>query len=400
MTAKVVIGAAFGDEGKGLAVDAYASAARKPLVIRFNGGCQAGHTVQTPAGKRHVFHHVGAGAFAGAPTFLSKHFLVNPGVFLKEVWTLNTMGLIVEVHADSRAHVTTPYDIMLNRWAEEDRGDARHGSCGEGINETVVRGLDGIVITASDMLGEPAFLEQALDRVIDYAQQRARSIGLQMTTAREGHLTGHKAKSGFMAYAALLRGKLRLADPDIIKDYEPIFEGAQGLLLDQNNKAMFPHLTRSNTGLTNVAEICGEAGIKRVDVTYMMRPYFTRHGAGPLPHEGDISDFAEVVDPTNQPGPWQGNLRFAPLDINLVRLAIFEDLSRAEVITVTAGLGVSCLDQIRISTKLQVDGGSTLSFRCSIPDDLSTLIGLPVALESRGPTRKSVTFKQAETVGA
>src|ERR1700730_14751416 len=83
-SAKVVIGANFGDEGKGLAVDALAARMTRPIVIRFNGGAQAGHTVTTPDGRRHVFSHVGAGAFLDAPTFLSRFFVVQPGVFARE----------------------------------------------------------------------------------------------------------------------------------------------------------------------------------------------------------------------------------------------------------------------------------------------------------------------------
>ena len=65
---KVVIGANFGDEGKGLMTDYFASKSNKSLVVRFNGGGQAGHTVTTKDGRRHVFHHFGSGIFAGADT--------------------------------------------------------------------------------------------------------------------------------------------------------------------------------------------------------------------------------------------------------------------------------------------------------------------------------------------
>src|ERR1041384_2446319 len=74
-----VIGANWGDEGKGLITDYLA--AKEPdssLVIRFNGGANAGHTVVTPAGLRHVFGHYGSGTLAGARTFLSRHFICNP----------------------------------------------------------------------------------------------------------------------------------------------------------------------------------------------------------------------------------------------------------------------------------------------------------------------------------
>ena len=79
-----VIGANFGDEGKGLMTDYFCSQNKKSLNIRFNGGAQAGHTVVTPDGKRHVFSHIGSGTFSGADTYLSEFFTLNPIMFMKE----------------------------------------------------------------------------------------------------------------------------------------------------------------------------------------------------------------------------------------------------------------------------------------------------------------------------
>ncbi len=92
-TAQVVIGAQFGDEGKGRLIDHYATlAGGDSIVIRFNGGAQAGHTVVTPEGQRHIFSHVGSGAFAGAATFLSRFFVANPILLLKEMKRLAEWG--------------------------------------------------------------------------------------------------------------------------------------------------------------------------------------------------------------------------------------------------------------------------------------------------------------------
>src|SRR3954469_646850 len=102
-SARVVIGANFGDEGKGLLTDYYAALAGeegypvRAYVIRFNGGAQAGHTVVTPGeGKRHIFSHFGSGALAGATTFLSRFFVVNPIFFRNECKALNLGGVSVD----------------------------------------------------------------------------------------------------------------------------------------------------------------------------------------------------------------------------------------------------------------------------------------------------------------
>ena len=83
-TARVVIGAQFGDEGKGrLTAHHVVEVGDDAIVVRFNGGAQAGHTVVAPDGRRHVFSHVGSGALTGAATYLSRFFVANPILFLK-----------------------------------------------------------------------------------------------------------------------------------------------------------------------------------------------------------------------------------------------------------------------------------------------------------------------------
>ena len=81
---KVVIGANFGDEGKGLMTDYFASKEDNAIVVLHNGGAQRGHTVITPEGYRHVFRHFGSGAYVGAATYITKEFIVNPILFRQE----------------------------------------------------------------------------------------------------------------------------------------------------------------------------------------------------------------------------------------------------------------------------------------------------------------------------
>ena len=84
-TAYAVLGASYGDECKGLTTDYLCSKTKGPVtVIRFNGGAQAGHTVQAPNGTRHVFHHFSSGSMLGAQTYLGQHFVCNPILFHEE----------------------------------------------------------------------------------------------------------------------------------------------------------------------------------------------------------------------------------------------------------------------------------------------------------------------------
>ena len=136
MNVTAVIGANFGDEGKGLMTDYFSD--KKTVVVRHNGGAQAGHTVVTPDGIRHVFSHFGSGTLAGAATFLGPRFIINPLLWKKELGILKKMGFDPKVFY-AGGLVTTPYDMLINEEIERSRGDGRHGSCGVGINETVTR---------------------------------------------------------------------------------------------------------------------------------------------------------------------------------------------------------------------------------------------------------------------
>ena len=135
--AKIVIGANFGDEGKGLTTDYLSMGGNDPIVVRFNGGAQAGHTVQTIDNKAHVFHHVGSGSFLDIPTFLSKFFIVNPTAFVLELEELEALSMKPRLYLDIRAPLTTPYDMIINWAIETKRGNSRHGSCGFGIDQTM-----------------------------------------------------------------------------------------------------------------------------------------------------------------------------------------------------------------------------------------------------------------------
>ena len=117
LEADVVIGANLGDEGKGLFTDYLSSRYDAPIIIRYNGGAQAGHTVETPDGMRHVFSHFGSGSFAGGSTYLSRFFVVNPLLFLRELQTLESLHLKPLVMVAPDCPVTTPFDMMVNQIA-------------------------------------------------------------------------------------------------------------------------------------------------------------------------------------------------------------------------------------------------------------------------------------------
>ena len=140
---KIVIGANFGDEGKGLMTDYFCHQAEQRnencIVVLHNGGAQRGHTVTTPTGIKHIFHHFGSGTFCGADTYCSKDFILNPMIFSQEFDELKVLGYEPKVYIHPLCKITTPFDMILNQIIEEHRSGNRHGSCGVGIYETLLR---------------------------------------------------------------------------------------------------------------------------------------------------------------------------------------------------------------------------------------------------------------------
>ena len=310
MKAKAVIGASFGDEGKGLTVDYLCARGDGGVVVRFSGGANAGHTVVTPEGERHVFRTIGAGAFHGVPTFLSSFVSVNPIALLLEGQQLERLGVRPEIYASPECLVTTFADIIINRRLEDARNAGRHGSTGMGISETIERSnVPELRITLADVFNG-ASLEAKVAEICDkYARFRTGKPIVEPTMA-----------DGFLRACQRLPDVVFPAGIGQCKD--PIFEGSQGLLLDQDNQEFFPHVTRSHTGMKNVRVLCSQAGISEIEPYYITRTYLTRHGAGPLPGEDPGLSFE---DDTNAENGYQGRMRFAPLDLRALGERIIRD---------------------------------------------------------------------------
>jgi adenylosuccinate synthase len=354
--ARVVIGANFGDEGKGLMTDYFArpQGGRGTLVARFNGGAQAGHTVVDDAGLRHVFSHAGAGTLAGADTLLTRHFIANPMVFGREHGVLVRLGMRPRVCIDPRALVTTPYDMLINEMVETARGAGRHGSVGLGINETVTRSETAdFHLCIGTAVRDPAAARAVLGRILhEWVPRRVAALGIGEEYARRRAIIHSEtlAENWLLVLGEFLRDVQVRADVDVLREHERVvFEGAQGLALDQA-RGTFPHVTRSHTGVRNVVELMNELPAAELSVTYATRAYMTRHGAGPLEGELDDKPFPGVYDLTNVPHDFQGRLRYALLDVDALHRRIADDWADADLLErshgARMGVAVTCLDQL------------------------------------------------------
>ncbi len=399
-SAKVVIGAAFGDCGKGLLVDKYAADAKTDTVVcRFSGGANAGHTVVTPDGTRHVFSHFGAGTLAGASTHLSKFFIVNPFLWRKEAHTLRDLGHWSRTTIDGTAMMSTPYDMLINQFSENARGGKRHGSVGVGINETVHRCSIPIWHTPAAYAGKHFLKKTLIDIREGYVFPRLDDLGVALEQSQIDLLRSEAMIDDFVAASREMASFTILADSEIMLRHKTIiFEGSQGLLLDERH-TYFPHVTRARTGLTNVSSIARDLDLKHLDVTYVSRAYTTRHGRGPLPHEDGKLRYH---DDTNQPNEWQEALRFAPLDVVLLGQTIMNDLHSSTFPGIEPTIAITHMDQIdQRHANFHTAGFRHQGSWRQLVDACIYAAHIDRALVSFGPTRNDISeFASAKRIFA
>ena len=314
-----VIGKYFGDEGKGFTCSCLASSLKNALIIKHNGGGQAGHTVEDPEGKwRFIHHQIGAGAEYHVPTLFADSFMPDLFQLGKEVKEFTELfGFQPILYSEKNTRVTTIDDVLLNMGAEVARGKNRHGSCGMGIEECVQRNAAGYGITLEELAGWTK--QDLLDRLKqirkEYSGRRAKILGIYPSNPYYEMLNNETVLENFMIEVKKNVKLLTLVDADRIwlEEFQNlIFETGQGLLLDQDYEAYAPHLTSSKTGIHNSAVFLEKRGLFLEEAIYVTRPYVTRHGNGPLPCEVDPSELPGVgEDLTNRSNEWQGTLRYA-----------------------------------------------------------------------------------------
>ena len=336
MVIKVVIGANFGDEGKGLMTDYFCHQStprgEKTLVVLHNGGAQRGHTVVTPDRNRHVFHHFGSGTLVGADTYLSEEFVLNPMIFRQEWEELESMKAIPKVYVNHTCRVTTPFDMILNQIIEESRDNARHGSCGMGIHETMIRDVCNYPIEMWFDSSDEA-KRYYLKEIRNYLSERLLDFGINKIPDNWKEIVNSDLLiENFISELNFMGRNISIRFDRFIEYYDcVVFENGQGILLDQNNNEYYPHLTPSNTGIRNPLEIISKIDCKlNIEVCYVTRTYLTRHGAGRLDGECDKQEInPDMQDLTNVPNPHQGTLRYAKLVEKSLEERILKDFEPA-----------------------------------------------------------------------
>lgn len=331
----------YGDEGKGVFTDYLASKLDHPVVIRFNGGHQCGHTVMHADGQLHVFSNFGSGSFRQVPAFFSRFCTIDPTGIAREWRALQRWGASPVLFVDPLAMVTTPFDKFYN---VNDRPNLAHGTVGVGFGATIERNQGPFKLYAQDLFF-PAVLERKLEAVRDYYRIKFKARGLE--SCLEALELEIMRLDQFLRDVDNARGTIRLLTENGLFDMgfeNYIFEGGQGILLDMDF-GIFPNVTRSNTTSRNAFEILHRNGLHAPPtVYYLTRAYQTRHGNGWMSAENYPVSLMNNLHETNRSEGHQGTFRTGILDTDMLRYGLQCDASFA--CNSEKQMVISCMDQL------------------------------------------------------
>ncbi|MEA2320566.1 MAG: adenylosuccinate synthase [Solirubrobacteraceae bacterium] len=300
----VIVGAQWGDEGKGKVVDLLAE--RADMVIRFQGGNNAGHTI-VREGETWKFHLIPSGIlYPGKTCVIGNGTVVDPRVLTDEIDGLRASGVDVSgLRVSANAHLIMPYHLLLDHAGEAKLGKLEIGTTKRGIGPCYADKAARLGIRVQDMLDEKILKKKimaALEPKRLSLRPYAKDPRLNLQAMSDEYLTfGHRLEQ-FIADTATLAHRA-LDDERVV-----IFEGAQGAMLDIDH-GTYPFVTSSNTV---AGAACDGAGVGPRDIDEIWgvaKAYTTRVGAGPFPTELDDAVGADIRERGGEFGTTTGRPR-------------------------------------------------------------------------------------------
>jgi len=357
MTALIVVGAQWGDEGKGKVVDLLAQ--RADWVVRYQGGNNAGHTLVV-YGQKRVLHLLPSGILHAHVTCgIGPGVVLDPEVLLAELQTLAESGIEVAPERLRVAHnvpILLPFHREIDRLREARMGDGKIGTTGKGIGPCYEDAVGRRAIVARDLLDENR-LRAALERIAPDIQGLLQALGGQPADFAE--LTARYAALG-QRIAPYLDDVGARVDEALRQGKRVLLEGAQGTLLDVRH-GTYPFVTSSHTLAGGACTGLGIGPTRIGRVVGVVKAYATRVGSGPFPTELHDDIGQRLRDLGQEYGSTTGRPRRCGwLDLfalqHAVRLngltGIF--LNKIDILT--------GLDQIAVCTGYEVDGQAVRDF--------------------------------------
>lgn len=289
MSSVVVMGTQWGDEGKGKIVDYLAEKA--DVVVRYQGGSNAGHTVVVK-GKEFKLRLLPSGIlYKGKKCVIANGVVIDPGVLLEEMDGMVAKGVSIDgIRISNRAHVIMPYHKAIDELFEEARGDKKIGTTKRGIGPCYIDKDDRIGIRIVDLMDEEEFSAKLKSNL---------AIKNKLLKAVYNHdgFDFETVKKEYLAYADRLRKHVvdtsSLLNKEINAGKKVLFEGAQATMLDLDH-GTYPYVTSSHPISGGVSVGAGIGPNKINTVVGVVKAYTTRVGEGPFPTE-QLNEYGEKI---------------------------------------------------------------------------------------------------------
>ena len=274
-----IVGAQWGDEGKGKITDFFAGEA--DFVVRFHGGNNAGHTVIVN-GDTYKLHLIPSGVLYEHPTsVIGNGVVIDPAALIKEINYLKDKGVNPKLKISDRAHVIMPYHIEMDIALTKHQGELAAGSTKRGIAPVYGDKMYRHGIRMID-LTEPDVFSEKIDKAYSFNQTMVEAFG---------HSIGQNKKNiyeQYIEYGEILSPYISDTSVDLFNAHKKgasiLFEGAQGISLDVDH-GVYPHTTSSNTVAGHVAAGTGVSFRDIHRIIGVTKAYLSRVGQSPLPTE-------------------------------------------------------------------------------------------------------------------
>jgi adenylosuccinate synthase len=315
--ATVIVGAQWGDEGKGKIVDLLAQ--DSDLVCRYQGGPNAGHTIVVD-GETYKIRQVPSGVLRGKTCVIGAGCVVDPEVFLAEVDELEARGLSTgDVHLSGEAHVIMPWHVAIDQASERRLGKLQIGTTRRGIGPCYADKAARLGIRIQDLLDAKILREKIEVALAEKNVWLERVYGVPPLVLED---VAGRLESLARRIRPYVADTSLLVDRALREGREVLLEGAQGTLLDLDH-GTYPFVTSSSTVAANAATGVG-IGPNRIDrVVGVAKAYLTRVGEGPFPTEIEGADQERVRKLGGEFGTVTGRVRRCGwLDLVALRYAV------------------------------------------------------------------------------
>jgi adenylosuccinate synthase len=357
----VIIGTQWGDEGKGKIVDLLA--ARADVVVRFQGGNNAGHTMVVD-GEQFISHLVPSGILQGKTCLIGNGVVVDPAVLIEEMDYLDGKGIDVgadRIKVSERAHLIMPYHQAVDLARENQKGSKKIGTTGRGIGPAYEDKATRRGVRFIDLLALETFAEK-VRTLMDEKNFYLKNYLSATTLDAEEIIDTYRRYAGRLA-PHVTNVSIAL-DEAIKKGRQVLFEGAQGTHLDIDH-GTYPFVTSSNTVSGNACCGSGVGPGSVTDVIGIVKAYTTRVGAGPFPCELFDATGACIQEKGVEFGATTGRKRRCGwLDTVIVRNAVRLNGLTGLAITKLDVLGE--LEELKICTGYEHKGNRLNEFPASL----------------------------------